>query len=69
MGIMISMLKSQRRAFRWQNNFRARLYTIHVLYYSSQRLTSYSWKLILQDVVIICQYNMKYGNWKLANIL
>ena len=23
---MISMLKSQRRAFRWPNNFRARLY-------------------------------------------
>ena len=26
MGIMIFMLKSQRRAFRWPNNFRARLY-------------------------------------------
>ena len=29
MGIMIFMLKSQRRAFRWPNNFRARLYIIH----------------------------------------
>ena len=28
MGIMISMLKSQRRAFRWPNNFHARLYTV-----------------------------------------
>ena len=27
MGIMIFMLKSQRRAFRWPNNFRARLYS------------------------------------------
>ena len=26
MGIMIFMLKSQRRAFRWPNNLRARLY-------------------------------------------
>ena len=26
MGIIIFMLKSQRRAFRWPNNFRARLY-------------------------------------------
>ena len=26
MGIMIFMLKSQRRAFRWPNNFRAPLY-------------------------------------------
>ena len=28
MGIMIFMLKSQRRAFRWPNNLRARLYII-----------------------------------------
>ena len=26
MGIMIFMLKSQRHAFRWPNNLRARLY-------------------------------------------
>ena len=30
MGIMIFMLKSQRRAFRWPNNFRARLYMQYV---------------------------------------
>ena len=30
MGIMIFMLKSQRRAFRWPNNLRARLYDAYV---------------------------------------
>ena len=29
MGIMIFMLKSQRRAFRWLNNLRARLYILN----------------------------------------
>ena len=33
MGIMIFILKSQRRAFRWPNNFRARLYTIYIYIY------------------------------------
>ena len=32
MGIMIFILKSQRRAFRWPNNFRARLYLCQKLY-------------------------------------
>ena len=33
MGIMIFMLKSQRRAFRWPNNLRARLYIVHYTLY------------------------------------
>ena len=35
MGIMISMLKSQRRALRWPNNFRARLYMYDIQLYAA----------------------------------
>ena len=39
MGIMIFMLKSQRRAFRCSNNLRARLY-IHIASYKNWLKTS-----------------------------
>ena len=37
MGIMIFMLKSQRRAFRWPNNLRARLYSFRGIERGRQR--------------------------------
>ena len=51
MGIMIFMLKSQRRVFRWPNNFRARLYT---------DINAYKLHSCMTTVFISCVVNCKY---------
>ena len=51
MGIMIFMLKSQRRAFRWPNNLRARLYIIQILYIIH---------FIIYNYICACQFEITF---------
>ena len=61
MGIMIFMLKSQRLAFRWPNNFRARLYMYIVqctLYYVYCIMYMYFVHCMISSITILRQLNI-----------
>ena len=58
MGIMIFMLKSQRRTFRWPNNLRARLYIVNIRVWHVHMYTSTLHIVQCISITVCTMYNV-----------